>query len=268
MAQQSKISWTDSTWNPWKGCNKVSKACDGCYMDRAMTREGQNSKVIVKQDSEFNRPLQWISGRKIFTCSMSDFFHHAADQWRNEAWEIIKKTPQHTYLILTKRPERIKDHLPKDWCREKYSHVWLGVTVEHQETIHRIHTLGEIPCEVKWVSFEPLFGEVFVNQRELGIIQWAVIGGMSGYTTGPFKYEKTEKSWFLSLMYQLRSYKIPIFFKQLGTYYHDHEFKVKDWSGEKYCEKYPDIFKIRQYPRYRHGEKEINYLNGKTYGSN
>lgn len=259
MAKATKISWTDSTWNPWKGCTKVSKACIGCYMDRSMSRNGENSKIVFKQVSEFNRPLEeWKTGRKIFTCSMSDFFHHSADKWRNDAWEIIKKTPHHTYLILTKRPERIKDHLPDDWCKELYSHVWLGVTVEHQDTVHRIHTLGEIPCEIKWVSFEPLLGEIYLEKKELEIIHWGVIGGMSGYSTGEFKYEKTEKSWFLSLMYQLRSYNIPIFFKQLGTYYHYHEFKVADWAGEKYCKNFPSRFQIRQYPKYNYGEIEIN----------
>lgn len=262
MGQSSKISWTDSSWNPWKGCNKVSKACDGCYMDRAMTRFGVNSKIVVRQEGEFKRPLnEWRTGRKIFVCSNSDFFHQSADEWRNEAWEIIKNTPQHTYLILTKRPERIKDHLPSDWSKELYSHVWMGVTVEHQDTVHRIHILGEIPCEIKWVSFEPLLGEVYLSSRELDIIQWGVIGGMSGYKSGPFKYEKTEKSWFLSLMYQMRSSKIPIFFKQLGSYYHNNEFKVRHWAGEVYCDRFPNRFKVRQYPVYRYGEQQIDYLN-------
>lgn len=267
MATKTKISWTDSTWNPWKGCNKVSRACDGCYALRIMMlKNGIDPKVVFKNDSEFYTPIQrWKTGRKIFTCSMSDFFHHKADSWRDEAWEIIKRTPQHEYLILTKRPERIKEHLPKDWCQKFYSHVWLGTTVENQETIHRIHTLAEIPCDIRWVSFEPLLGPIYLTQKELEPLDWAVIGGMSGLSSGEFKYEKTDLHWFQSLMFQLQNYRkpIPTFFKQLGTYYHYKDFKVKHWAGEEFCKKFPKRFQIRQYPRHRFGEVDID--NTKTY---
>lgn len=257
MKKKSLISWTDFTWNPWRGCTKISSACKYCYMYRYYSRLGIDPKIVTKQEGNMNYPLSLKKGEKIFTCSMSDFFHEGADEWRNEAWEVIKKTPHHTYLILTKRPERIKECLPEDWCRENYAHVWLGVTVESQNEVHRIKTLGEVKCEIKWVSFEPLLGDIQLGKEELEIIQWAVIGGESGYKN---EVRKTELSWFNSLMFQLMGYGIPIFFKQFGSSYHFEEFKLKDWHGQEYCKNFPSRYKIRQYPIYRHGEEEINYL--------
>jgi len=255
--KDSKISWTDKTWNPWRGCTKVSSACKFCYMFRSYSNRGIDPNQLVKQEWTFDKPIKMKKGEKIFTCSMSDWFHKDADQWRNDAWEIIKKTPHHTYLILTKRPERIKECLPEDWSKRNYSHVWLGVTVESQKEVHRIHTLSKIPCDIKWVSFEPLFSDIQLTQKELDVIDWAVIGGESGYKN---QVRKTELSWYNSMLFQLIGYNIPVFFKQLGSYYHYHELKVKDWYGEEYCENFPNRYRIRQYPKYNHGEEEINCL--------
>lgn len=248
MAVNSNISWTNSTWNPHMGCRKVSEACKYCYMHRILDKNGTDPKQVFRNNQEFDRPLKWSSGKKIFTCSMSDFFIEEADEWRDELWEIIKKTKQHTYLILTKRPERIKENLPKDWSKKNYPNVWLGITIENQKTLDRIHYLENIECSVKWVSFEPLLGEVYLSDREISIIDWAVLGGESGYETGKYRYRKTELSWFLSLMYQFRSSGIPIFFKQFGTWYYKNKYMLKDWKGEKWCSNFPDSFKLRQYP--------------------
>ena len=249
MARVSNISWTDSTWNPFTGCRKVSEACKFCYMHRILEKNGLNPNTVLLNKVELDKPLRWLNGRKIFTCSMSDFFIEDADNWRDEVWEIIKKTPQHDYLILTKRPERIKSSLPKNWSVINYPNVWLGVTVENQQTIERIHFLKDIECSIKWVSFEPLLSEIYLTSKELSIINWAVIGGESGNLTGDYKFRKTELSWFLSLMYQLRSEQIPIFFKQFGSWYHHNRFMLKDWKGEKYCQNFPLSFQIRNYPK-------------------
>ena len=111
MAIQSKIQWTNATWNPWHGCKKVSPGCKFCYMYRDKERYNQDPTTVLKSKTKFNAPLQWNEPKLIFTCSWSDWFIEEADQWRAEAWKIIKNTPHHTYQILTKRPERIKDHL-------------------------------------------------------------------------------------------------------------------------------------------------------------
>lgn len=243
--RKSNISWTDSSWNPWFGCVKISEGCKNCYLHRIYL-EGAET---IRKTKTMQSPYKWKEGRKIFTCSMSDFFIENADEWRNEAWEVIKNTQQHTYLILTKRPERIKECLPDDWCKDNYSNVWLGVTVENQKSIHKIHQLGEIPCQLRWVSFEPLLDEVYLTEKELSIIDWAILGGESGNETGKYRYRKTELSWFLSLMYQLKSSNTPIFFKQFGTWYHKNKFYLKDWKGEKPCVNFPLSFLIRQYPK-------------------
>src|SRR5690606_7254183 len=100
----------------------------------------------------------------------------------------------------------------------------------------------------RWVSFEPLIGEIYLTDKELSVIDWGIIGGESGNEEGKYQYRKTELSWFLSLMYQLRSSKIPIFFKQFGTWYHKNQFFLKDKKGEHYCNRFPEGFKIRQTP--------------------
>lgn len=235
----SNISWTESTWNPWMGCSKVTLGCKHCYMYRILKNK---AKSVVKTNS-IKKPLKWIKGKTIFTCSMSDFFIEEADDWRNEAWEVIKETQQHTYLILTKRPERIKECLPDDWCQKNYSNVWLGVTVEDSKSKDRIHQLAEISCELRWVSFEPLLDEVYLTDEELTMIDWAVIGGESDANA-----RKSNLSWFLSLMYQCRNSKIPVFFKQFGSWYNKNELKLKDWKGERWCKNFPDTFKIREIP--------------------
>lgn len=247
--RKTSISWTNSTWNPWMGCRKVSSGCKYCYMHRIIDKNGNNPNTVFRNINSLNTPLNWTKGRKIFTCSMSDFFIEEADQWRDEAWEIIKQTSHHTYLILTKRPERIKEHLPKDWSSSNYSHVWIGVTVEDQKSVNRIHYLNEFECSVKWVSFEPLLGEVYLTSKELSIINWAVIGGESGNLTGKYQFRKTELSWFMSLMYQFEKENIPYFFKQFGTWYHYNQFKLNDKKGERYCPNFPMSFMIRNYPK-------------------
>jgi protein gp37 len=115
------------------------------------------TKVRRTAPATFNSPLRWQEPRRIFTCSWSDFFHADADPWRADAWDIIKRTPQHVYQVLTKRPERIADHLPADWGKG-YPNVWLGTSVENQRWTTRIPLLLAVPARVHWISAEPLLG--------------------------------------------------------------------------------------------------------------
>jgi protein gp37 len=123
MAKNSAIEWTDGTWNPWYGCIKVSPGCRNCYMYREQKQYGGNPDDVRRSKTRFQDPLKWGDSRTIFTCSWSDFFIDKADPWRPEAWEIIRQTPRHTYLVLTKRPERIEDQLPMTW---PWAHVYLA----------------------------------------------------------------------------------------------------------------------------------------------
>ena len=208
MSYESAIEWTGGTWNPWHGCTKVSAGCKGCYMYVAKRRYGQDPTVVVRSKTKFDEPLRWRESRMIFTCSWSDWFHATADAWRNEAWGVIRATPQHTYQILTKRPERVLDHLPPDWGRG-WPNVWLGVSIEDTNVIHRVAILQRAPAEVRFLSIEPLIGSV--GRLNLGGIGWVIVGGESGPGHRPCRPE-----WVRSVRDQCTEAGVSFFFKQWG----------------------------------------------------
>jgi protein gp37 len=154
----------------------------------------------------FDAPVRWKNGRMVFTCSWSDFFIDAADPWRNEAWDIIRRTPQHTYQILTKRPDRILGRLPEDW---PFSNVWLGVSVENAKFYRRIETLQKIPAAVRFLSLEPLLSRLPLLPLEG--ISWVVVGGESGPMCRPVKAE-----WIREIRSQCEQASAAFFFKQWG----------------------------------------------------
>ena len=236
---KSKIEWTDSTHNFWEGCHKVSAGCKFCYMHRIQDGKKIDPNVVVKFDG-FRKPLGWAGQKLIFTCSMSDFFIEEADKWRPEAWEIISLTPQHTWLILTKRPERIKDCLPPDWGNG-YPNVWLGVSVEDNKSLHRLETLGEIPAKLRFVSAEPLletvdFTKEIDGKRPIDSFEWIIIGGESGNDYGKHKYRECSERWIydtLKPLYELGKY---IFVKQVGAFVakdYPKQFGKLDKKGDK-----------------------------------
>lgn len=245
MGDKTRISWTDKTWNPWRGCHKVSAGCKHCYMFRDQQRYGRDPNTVVRSKTTFNDPLKWRQPAKVFTCSWSDFFIAEADAWRPEAWGIIKRTPHLTYQILTKRPERIRDHLPIDWG-DGYPNVWLGVTCEDQGMADkRIPILLTIPAKVHWLSIEPLLGPIDLNKESdlspmdcsaewLEYIDWVIVGGESGPGFRPMSTFDARV-----LLNQCQSAGIPFWFKQtsgtrpgtqpelLGQLYHQFP-KVND----------------------------------------
>jgi protein gp37 len=206
MGQSSTIEWTEATWNPWHGCLKVSPGCAHCYMYRDKRRYGQDPSLVVRSKTSFDAPQKWKDPKMIFTCSWSDFFVQEADQWRAEAWEVIRETPQHTYQILTKRPERICDHLPSGW---PFKNVWLGVSVENPRFYGRIESLNVIPASVRFLSLEPLLSSM--SALPLEGISWVVVGGESGPGCRPMKPE-----WVREIQQQCRKAEIAFFFKQWG----------------------------------------------------
>lgn len=175
MAEKTGIEWSGATWNPWVGCTKVSPGCKNCYMFRDLNQKNvYDPNTVRRTTTTFNSPLKWHRamkrieaggmppknyvprGSRIFTCSYSDFFHQDADEWRAEAWEIIRNTRGYTYIILTKRPENIKDRLPDDWGAG-YPNVWLLVSAENQMFLKkRWAILDSIPAVVRGISAEPL----------------------------------------------------------------------------------------------------------------
>lgn len=207
MSETTGIEWTDATWNPWRGCTKVSPGCDQCYMFREQRRYGRDPEVVERSKTTFGDPLKWKEPRLVFTCSWSDWFHKDADAWRDEAWDIIRRTPHHTYQVLTKRPGRIARHLPADWG-DGYPNVWLGVSVESYDYATRIGVLRDIPARVRFVSAEPLLGPW---SYDLTGIHWLIVGGESGPDCRPM-----DLGWARMLRDDCRDAGVAFFLKQLG----------------------------------------------------
>ena len=211
MGYKTGVEWTSHTWNPWRGCSKLSEGCQKCYWFRDANRYGYSPTEVVRSKTTFQDPLKWKEPSFIFACSWSDFFHNEADGWRNEAWEIIRNTPHHTYQILTKRPENILTRLPSDWD-VGYENVWLGVSVENKKHgIPRISILRSVPAQLRFLSVEPLLEDV-ADELDLAGIHWVVVGGESDYTNPrPMKPE-----WALNAIEKCKTANVPVFLKQLG----------------------------------------------------
>ncbi|WP_179955073.1 DUF5131 family protein [Maribacter luteus] len=238
--ENSKIQWTNYTWNPWYGCQKVSPGCKYCYMCRE--REGENAKDVKRSKTKFNYPIGIKEPKLIFTCSWSDWFIPEADEWRDEAWGIIKKTPHLTYQILTKRPERIKENLPFNF--ESYKNVWIGVSVENQDYISRLDYLQDLPC-VTFASFEPLIGPIHWN-ASMSNLDWCIIGGESGNDFGNYRYRNMELSWAGDLVLNAKKNNLPCFVKQLGTS-QAKNLGLADRHGGSITE-FPQNLQVREYP--------------------
>jgi protein gp37 len=181
MPKNSKIGWTHHSWNPWWGCQKVTAECDHCYIDAIMRRGGHEPFGGPMRTKTWRQPFGWDreaasagERHRVFTCSMSDFFHQGADEWRPEAWKIIEACKSLDWLILTKRPHLIKDRLPADWG-SGYPNVWLGVTCGCSQSLYRLPILREITAAVKFVSAEPLLERMDFREH-LGWIDWIITG--------------------------------------------------------------------------------------------
>lgn len=259
---KTTIEWTNYTWNPWVGCKKVSAGCKNCYMYREQTWRG-NDPTLIRRTKTLNDPLGWDRKRIttgeppwgercfVFTCSYSDFFIREADEWRPEAWEIIRKTPHLTYQILTKRPERMKECLPPDW---PLPNVWLGVSVENQKAAdERIPLLLQTPAAVRFISVEPMLEIIDLNQAAYGMgkprppldimrrqidgeclsaLDWVICGCESGPGARPM-----ELDWARSLRDQCVESGVPFFFKQ--SFENGHLVKMPFLDGKQYAQ-YPE----------------------------
>lgn len=244
MGENSAIQWTNHTWNPWMGCHKVSAGCKHCYMFREQKYYGHDPNVVRRGKTTFNKPLSWHDPARVFTCSWSDWFIEEADEWRDEAWEIVRQTPHLDYQILTKRPENIRDRLPADWGRG-WSNVWLGISAEDQMNANaRIPILLRIPAEVHFISAEPLLGPIqlskfWVNTASKLIsppIEWVIVGGESGPGCRPMK-----SRWARSLLDQCQQGGVAFFMKQMGGY--------PDKRGKLY--QFPEDLRVREFPATR-----------------
>jgi protein gp37 len=216
MPENSKIGWTRHTMNFWWGCNKVTRECRNCYIGPIMERAGQVPFGGPMRTKHWSNPAKWnrrarVTGvrERVFTCSMSDFFHPGADAWRPEAWDIIKACENLDWLILTKRPELAADRLPADWG-QGYPNVWLGVTCGSSDSLHFLDDLRQLPAALKFVSAEPLLERVDFRPY-LSWLDW-VITGCERAAKG--KRQVMDLAWVRDIDRQCQEAGVPHFFKQ------------------------------------------------------
>lgn len=248
MKEKSNIQWTDYTWNIARGCTKVDEDCKFCYMYReSFDGSRYDPMAVVRTKTVFNLPLKIKEPSKIFTCSLTDFFHEGCDSFRDEAWDIIRKCPQHTFQILTKRPERINDCLPSFWGEIK-SRCWMGTSVGGNSGVDRLYELAESNTATTFVSFEPLHEDLDLPADGLlDYFDWIIIGGESGNETGKYRYRPCKLEWIEYIIKRFREEsKAKIFVKQLGTYL-AKEMKMTDRHGGN-IEEFPEHLRIREFP--------------------
>ena len=157
--ENSRIAWTHHTQNFWRGCDKIAPECAHCYIGRVLRRQRREPWGRLYRSTTWSNPQKWEAQAlaqekclRIFTNSLSDFFHAGADAWRPAAWDIIRRTPHLVYLILTKRPELIARRLPPDW-HDGWQNVWLGVSSGCKRTLSKMDSLRKIPMHPKAVRF-------------------------------------------------------------------------------------------------------------------
>lgn len=227
---ESKIEWTDKTWNPITGCSKKSTGCLNCYaevMSRRLKAMGQakysNGFNVTLHEQCLDEPLTWRGAHNIFVCSMSDIFHEEVPfEFVDKMFDIIERTPQHRYQILTKRAERMAEYFA---TRSIPDNVWLGVTVEAQSSRFRIDCLRNLSASVKFLSCEPLVEDL--GEIDLTGIDWVIVGGESGPKARPM-----QESWALNIRRQVEEQGARFFFKQWGTWGADGIKRNKHANGK------------------------------------
>ncbi len=214
MALNSKIEWTQATWNPVTGCTPISDGCKNCYAKRLAGRlksmhnkRYQNGFELTLHHDLLQEPLKWKTPKMIFVNSMSDLFHEKVPfSFIEKVFAVIGEAKWHTFQILTKRAERLAElSMDLPWP----SNLWMGVTIESGRYIHRADHLRSIPATVKFISFEPLIGSVAAI--DLSRINWAIVGGESGPGSRIMK-----KEWVQEILTLCIAENVPFFFKQWG----------------------------------------------------
>lgn len=223
----TSIEWTDATWNPVAGCAIATAGCTNCYAMRmaarlesmgvekysGLTRKSGGRYVwtgkITLDEKSLAAPLKWRKPRKIFVNSMSDLFHpDVSAEFVARVWDIMRQTPQHTYQILTKRPDRMAD-IVSEFPGGVLPNVWLGTSVEDSAVLDRLDDLRRTPAIVRFVSFEPLIGSV--SSANLEDIHWAIVGGESGPRSRPM-----DAKWVEEIRLKCQAAGTAFFFKQWG----------------------------------------------------
>ncbi len=232
MATASKIEWTEQTWNPVTGCTKVSPGCKHCYAEtmarrlKAMGASGYDRGFkLTLQPERLDQPLERKKATVWFVNSMSDLFHKdVPDAYIDRVFDSIRKTPHHTYQILTKRSERLPRYFA---TRTVPANVWLGVSVENRKYGKpRIDDLRQVQAPIRFLSVEPLLEDL--GELNLRDIHWVIVGGESGSKARPMKAE-----WARSIKKQCEESGVAYFFKQWGTWGADGRKRNKHANGRE-----------------------------------
>jgi protein gp37 len=219
VAERSTIEWTDATWNPVRGCTKISPGCKHCYAETFAERfrgveghpyeQGFDLRLVPEK---LHEPLRWRTPRRVFVNSMSDLFHDKVpDSYIQSVADVMVEAHWHTYQVLTKRAERLRDLLKtKLLFAAAKPHIWWGTSVENKKHgVPRIEPLRSAPAKVRFLSIEPLLEDL--GALDLTGIHWVIVGGESGPGAREIKRE-----WVISIRRQCRQQDVPFFFKQWG----------------------------------------------------
>lgn len=223
MSTRSRIEWTETTWNPTTGCDRISAGCDHCYaLSLAKRLKGMGSAkyqrdgdprtsgpgfAVTTHPAALGQPLRWRDPRLVFVNSMSDLFHAKVPvEFIRQVFDVMAATPQHTYQVLTKRARRLRRLAPSlDWP----PNVWIGVSVENSDVLHRVTDLQKVPAAVRFLSCEPLIGPL--PGLDLDGMGWVIVGGESGPHARPI-----EGQWVTQIRDRCVAQDVPFFFKQWG----------------------------------------------------
>jgi protein gp37 len=206
---KTAIEWTDKTWNPTVGCNKVSPGCKNCYAEALTKRfykQYPNGFEFTIHPQRLDDPRRWRKPSRVFVNSMSDLFHEQMPlSFLQEVFHVMEECPQHIFQILTKRHKRLIELASKlNWPKN----VWMGVSVENQDYAHRVDFLKQVPAAVRFLSCEPLLGPLNLNLEE---IHWVIVGGESGHGHRPIQAD-----WVRDIRDQTNAVGAAFFFKQWG----------------------------------------------------
>lgn len=258
MGENSKIEWTDHSFNPWVGCTKISPGCDNCYAEAWAKRSG-----LVAWDAERRRtspttwrsPLRWnreaeVAGvrKRVFCASLADVFdNRVPPEWREDLFLLISQTPWLDWLLLTKRIGNVPQMLFQKGTLLEYPNIWLGISVVNQEEADRdIPKLLSVPAHIRFMSCEPLIGPISfegrwvdhpnlaMHENWLEALDWVIVGGESGSHARPM-----EPEWARSLVEQCQAIETAVFMKQ-GSQANWHDFKNIDT--------FPSSLQVRSYP--------------------
>ncbi|MFF3489188.1 DUF5131 family protein [Streptomyces sp. NPDC002701] len=248
MSDRSSIEWTEATWNPTTGCDRVSSGCDHCYALTLAKRLKAMGSAKYQNDGDPRTsgpgfaltlhpdalavPYGWKSPRTVFVNSMSDLFHARVPlDYVQQVFEVIANTPQHTYQVLTKRARRLRlvaDRL--EWP----ANLWMGVSVETAKELPRVDDLRLVPAAVRFLSCEPLLGPL--SDLDLTGIDWVIVGGESGPGARPMHEE-----WATDIVGRCRRHGTAPFVKQLGSCWHK--------AHHKDIARFPAGLQVREYPQ-------------------